>query len=236
MAKKDWLDWMQQDQAVMGCIKGACEDLQLPFIIGCKSSSKTWSKLMDVHKNSQNWINIHYWFEELYTKKYTDGTSMADHIASMLELKHNLEQAGEQIPDLYIARAMVLSLPKTQSWDIVKYTLFELAKIDSDTVATKLQVEANRHNRENGTGDSTLIAQGQKGKGGKGKDKGGGSWWKKGPQPDDICRKCGEKGHWASSHEEDTKKKKESRNVAISGQRDLGTRSIGQVYMATDGR
>lgn len=235
MAKKDWLDWMQQDQAAMGCIKGACEDSQLPFIIGCKSSSETWSKLMDIHKNSQNQINVHYWFEELYTKKYTDGTSMADHIASMLELKHNLKQAGKQIPDLYVARAMVLSLLKTQSWDIVKYTLFELAKIDSDTITMKLQVEVNHRNRKNGTGDSALIAQGQKGKGGKGKGKGGGSWWKKGPQPNDICRKCGEKGHWASSHEEDTKKK-ESGNVAISGQQDLGMRSIGQVYMATDGR
>lgn len=30
-ARKEWIDWLSRDQAVMGSIKGACEDTQLPL-------------------------------------------------------------------------------------------------------------------------------------------------------------------------------------------------------------
>jgi hypothetical protein len=44
---------------------------------------------------------------------------MADHIASMLDIKQQIIDVGETLEDLHVARAMVLSLPKTQSWDVI---------------------------------------------------------------------------------------------------------------------
>jgi len=75
----------------MGYIKGACEDVQLPYVIKSKTSMEMWKWLKMVHQTNQSQINIHYYFEEHYTWKYIDGSSMADHIATMLDLKHQIE-------------------------------------------------------------------------------------------------------------------------------------------------
>jgi hypothetical protein len=47
---------------------------------------------------------------------------MADHIATILDLKSQIQDAGKTLDNIHI-RAMVLSLPKTQSWDIIKIQL-----------------------------------------------------------------------------------------------------------------
>jgi len=142
--KKEWLEWLSKDQVAMGYMKGACEDSQLPYVVRCQTLKDMWEQLKTVHQMSQSRINIHYFFEDLYTWKYVDGSSMADHIAVMLDLKHRIEQAGEDIPDIHVARAMIISLPKTQTWDVVKITLFEVTKLTSEVVSSKLLQEANR--------------------------------------------------------------------------------------------
>jgi hypothetical protein len=64
----------------------------------------------------------------------------------MLDLKQQIIDAGETLKDLHVAHAMVLSLPKTQSWDVIKIQLFDVesAKLTSEAVSTKLQSKANR--------------------------------------------------------------------------------------------
>ena len=49
---------------------------------------------------------------------------MANHIAVILDIQHCIAQAGEQISDLHVAWAMILSLLKTLSWEIIKIQLF----------------------------------------------------------------------------------------------------------------
>jgi hypothetical protein len=143
--KKECIDWLLCDEAAQGVIKGACEDSHLPHIKNCTTSKELWEALRKVHVTNQACINIHYFFKDLYTRKYTDGTPMADHIAVMLDIKQQIVDAGEMIDDLHIARAMVLSLPKTQSWEIIKIQLFDIeaTKLTSELVSTKLQSEAN---------------------------------------------------------------------------------------------
>ena len=111
--KKDNLDWMLRDEAAKGLMKGACKDSQLPHVKDAKNSKDMWDALRKVHLTNQAHINAHYAFEDLYTRKYTDGTSIADHIAAMLDIKRQIMDAGEMLEDLHLARAMVLSLPKT---------------------------------------------------------------------------------------------------------------------------
>jgi hypothetical protein len=85
--RKDYLDWLFRDEAAQGVMKGACKDSQLPHVKDCTSAKEMWDTLKKVHVTNQAHINVHYYFEDLYTRKYVDGTPMADHIAAMLNIK-----------------------------------------------------------------------------------------------------------------------------------------------------
>jgi hypothetical protein len=154
---------------------------------------------------------------------------MGDHIVVMLDLKHRIEQAGEDLPDIHVARAIIISLLKTQTWDVVKITLFEVTKLTSEIVSSKLLQEANQRTREKSS-DTALIAQNRKGKG---CGKGGGRKLK----PDDECNYCHKKGHWANKckKQEVDEKAKGLANLAVDNLRNLGTREVGCVFMATNG-
>lgn len=113
---------------------------------GCKTAKEMWEKWKTVYVTHQQRIDVHYYFEELYTTKYVDGTPMADHIARILRLKQAIRDCGEEVNDLHIARALVLSLPRTPSWDVIKIQLFSLdsSELTSELVGARLQAEANR--------------------------------------------------------------------------------------------
>ncbi len=80
-AKKEWLDWSLRDQAAQGLMKGAAEPSQWPHVASSKTSKEMWDNWRKLYVTNQQKLNVHYYFEELYTTKYVDGTSMADHIA-----------------------------------------------------------------------------------------------------------------------------------------------------------
>jgi hypothetical protein len=95
-----------------------------------------WAELKKVHVKNQMKVNIHYHFKELFTCKYVDGTSMTDHIAAMLDIKHCITQAGEDIKDILVTQAIIISFPKTQAWEFIKISLFEVEKLTSEIVCT----------------------------------------------------------------------------------------------------
>ena len=70
---------------------------------------------------------------------------MADHIAAMLNLGQMITDAGEKLPDIHIACALILSLPQNQSWDVIKIQFFNLdsSKLTSAMVSTTLIAESN---------------------------------------------------------------------------------------------
>jgi len=184
--KRDYLDWSLRDEAAQGNIKNACEDSQLPHIKDATSAKHMWDTLKKIHITNHARINAHYAFEDLYTRKYLDGAPMADHVAAMLDVKRQIEDAGETLEDLHLARALVLSLPKTQSWDIIKIQLFDMEPntFTADTVSSKLQSEANRRAREAVGADTALYVQKKEPR------KRDGS-----PDPFYACRNNGHQGH-----------------------------------------
>jgi hypothetical protein len=203
-------------------MKGACEDSQLPHVKDCKSVKEMWDTLNKVHITNQAHINGHYYFEDLYTHKYVDGTPMADHIAAMLDIKQQINNVGESLNDIHITRAMVLSLLKTQSWDIIKIQLFdvELDKLTIDTVSTQLQSEANCRAHEKGASKTALYVQR---KDARKCEKGSG----KGPYA--VCHDGGHAGHKAEECPHDyknrdkakAKSQPQSTNFTVSNLRDL---------------
>lgn len=227
--KKEWLEWKLRDQAAQGLMKSAAESSQWPHVAECITAKDMWEKWKKIHVTNQQAINVHYFFEELYTRKYVDGASMADHVAAMIDIRQKITAAGETLPDVHVARALVLSLPRTQSWELVKIQLFSMdsKQLTSELVSTKLQSEANRRLREKTGGETALLAEKKKHKP-----------KKRGPKPDDVCNSCGEKGHWANKcphNEKADKRNGGSANYTTGNLRDLGLRELGQVYMALDG-
>jgi hypothetical protein len=91
-------------------MKGACEDSQLPHVKDSTSAKEMWDTLKKVHVTNQACINVHYYFKDLYTHKYMDGTPMADHIAAMLDIKQQITDAGESLNDVHVAQAVRATL------------------------------------------------------------------------------------------------------------------------------
>ncbi len=163
----------------------------------------------------------------------------------MLDLGLKIKAAGEAISDVHIARALVLSLPRTQSWELVKIQLFSKDTLTPDIVSTELQAQSNRtaHEKKSETalfaGKKQKFKSGGNGAGESSKKKGRSD---RGPKTGtgDECRYCHAKGHWANKcpkREEDEKKSGSgsgsgSANLAVGNLQDLGTREVGRLYFA----
>jgi len=166
--RKEYLDWLQKDQAAQGLMKGASDPAQWPHISTATTSKEMWEAWEKLYVKNQQALNVHYWFEDPYTRKYDESTPMADHIATMLDIGQKITGAGETLPDVHIARALVLSLPRTQTWEFVKTLLFSKETLTTEVVATELTAHATRAEREK-SNESVLYAASkrrqQKGKG-----------------------------------------------------------------------
>ena len=127
-AHREFLDWTARDKAASGIIRNGCEVSQWPHTIACKTSKEVWDMLQQFHRDNQIGIDVHYYFGELFTHKYVDGASMADHIVAIRDLQHKIMAAGETVPDLYVARALILSLPKTLAWEVIKIRLLSVTQ------------------------------------------------------------------------------------------------------------
>ena len=128
----------------MGSILAACKDLQHTFVLHCESSALMWAALKKVHVENQTKVNIHYYFEELFMRKYVDGASMPNHIAAMLDIKCHITQASKDLKDITVAQAIIISLPKTQTWEFIKISLFKVENLTFKIVCTQLMQEVNQ--------------------------------------------------------------------------------------------
>src|ERR1700731_4447206 len=73
---RDYLDWVSRDEAAQGLMRGTTNETQWPHVVDCTTSKEMWDSWKRVHQENQQKINVHYYFEELYTRKYTDDTPM----------------------------------------------------------------------------------------------------------------------------------------------------------------
>ena len=96
-------------------MKGAAESTQWLHVSKVDTSKDMWDIWQTMYVMNQQWINVHYHFEELYTCKYVDTMPMADHIAGMLDLGQKIMAAGESLLDIHVTCALILLLPHMQS-------------------------------------------------------------------------------------------------------------------------
>ena len=92
------------------------------------------------------------------------NTLIANHVTAMTDLSQCIKASGENLSDFIIACALLLSLSKTPSWDVIKAQIFQLnvSLFSSKNASTKLQIEANHYAHEKASGKTVLLATKQK--------------------------------------------------------------------------
>jgi len=112
----------------MGLIQGAIEFGQREHIQSATSSKEIWDHLCQLHITQRQDTNIHYYFQELYLKKWDKRTSMSDHIGLFLNLKYHIIEAGHKLDDILVVHAILHSLFYTNIWDIIRHNLLDKEK------------------------------------------------------------------------------------------------------------
>jgi len=98
-----------------------------------------WDCLRQLHVTQRQGTNIHYYFQELYLKKWDEHISMSDHIGSFLNLKHRIVEAGHKLDDILVVHAILHSLPHTNIWNVVRRNLLDKGKgLTLDILSTEL--------------------------------------------------------------------------------------------------
>ena len=126
--RNEHIQWLESDLAAMGLMRGAIEYGQREHIQSATSSKDMWDRLRQFHVTQRQDTNIHYYFQELYLKKWDERTSMSDHIGSFLNLKCRIAEAGHKLDDILIIYAIFHSLPRSNIWDVVKQNLLDKGK------------------------------------------------------------------------------------------------------------
>lgn len=158
---------------------------------------------------------------------------MMEHIGRLLDLQHRIVAAGEDCTDIYLARTICMSLPNTTNWEIVKSSIFQLPKdqFTLDTVKARVLSQANRETREKESETTHALLTVQRSRPPQKRPR-------KQPNANDECHYCHGKGHWANecpNCKSDDQLKGGNGSAAlanVSSLRDLGTRSVGHIYMA----
>src|SRR6266446_5284205 len=70
--KKEYLNWLQKDQAAQGLMKGASDPTQWPHVSKAATLKGMWEAWRKLYVMNQQPLNVHYWFEDLYTRKYNE--------------------------------------------------------------------------------------------------------------------------------------------------------------------
>jgi len=249
--KKEYLEWLWSDSAAMGLMRGAIEFGQREHIASASSSKDLWDCLHRTHVTQRQGINVHYHYQELYTKKWDEQTMMSDHIGSFLHLRRRINDSGQTLDNIHIIHAILLSLPHSSIWDIVKQNLLDKGTtLSLNIVTAELLSVHDRMERERILDETekrqksdqmALVAKSSLGTSTKSNTPGTKKKFKKGHfkpwrQPTNTtCYFCGEKGHWSS----DCPKKGESKDhhskpggsahIAIQPS---GSREVGKMLMA----
>ena len=130
---------MWSDSAVMGLMRGAIEFRQCEHIMNASSSKDLWDRLHSIYVTQHQGINVHYHYQELYMKKWDEQTTMSDHIGSFLHLRRRINDSGQTLDDIHVIHAILLSLPRSGLWDIVKQNLLDKGTaLTLDIVTTEL--------------------------------------------------------------------------------------------------
>ena len=242
LANEKFERWLNKDDAAMGLIRNAIEYTQRESIVSSKTSKLMWDQLKKDYVELQSGPNIHFYYRQLHTKQWDGNSSLSDHIGFYLGLRRRFIEVGHVPDDITIINTILLSLPNTPTWEVVKSDLLRRGtKLSINEVSAELMsvYERNTHEDAIAAKPLALVSKDDHGFGGRKftqKSTKKGIKPKRVPKPDDTCHNCGEKGHWSPQ----CAKPKISRDIDIGSANltinapEFRSREIGKVLMATN--
>jgi len=255
---KEWIclqnmhiQWLKSDLAAMGLMRGAIEFGQREHVQSATSLKEMWDRLCQLHVTQRQDTNIHYYFEELYLKKWDERTSMLDHIGSFLNLKRCIVEAGHKLDNILVVHAILHSLPHTNIWDVVRYNLLNKGKgLTLDILSAELISVHNysehdhlANEKENMLKSEQMALFTKLSSSSTRSEKR--PWRGKSNDKPPIrpsstkCHICGKEGHWAPKchskpfRRNDSYHPEGSANLAVERSISLGEREVGRMLMAS---
>ena len=254
LAVERYEKWLNKDDAAMGLMRNAIEYTQRESVISIDNSQSMWDHLRTNFLGQHSGINVYYHYQQLYSKKWDGTSSISDHIGFYMNIRRRFIEAGHRVDDITIVNALLLSLPRTPTWEVVKQSLLQQGqKLTLEAVTTELVMVHDRVVQEDiaegvdkrfktlalvSQSESSSPNRGKSGNnsGGKGGNKGGKNQASRKERarqlakPDDVCNRCGGKGHWSPVCDK-PKKTKDSAHLAVDNRSAEG-REVGKVFMA----
>ncbi|KAJ3557795.1 hypothetical protein NP233_g11654 [Leucocoprinus birnbaumii] len=249
--------WLNRDDAAMGLMKNAIEYTQHESIIDSNSSQDMWDRLHMSYFQQRSGINVHYLYQQLYSRKWNENSPISDHVSFYLSIRRQFIEAGHRVDDVTVINALLLSLPHTPTWEVVKQNLLykgpsltiENVTTELASVYDRLMLEDTADGVNKKTKTLALVStqsdsSRRPGKGGS-KQSGGRKKLsveerkaraKKYTKPEDICKKCGRKGHWSIVCHGEITKDPETAHLAVDDLAPSNSREARRVYMATTHR
>ena len=228
-------------------MKDAIKFRQHKHIVNISTSKEMWDPLHNIHITRHQGINIHYYYQELYTKKWDKHTTMSDYIGFFLNLHHHIIKAGQKLEDIYLIHPILLSLPCLTIWDIVKQNLLDKRKILTLDMVTAELIAVTDWNKWDHQAEETekkakaeqlalFVKSGSSGV--EGSSEGNKKRLKKSkrkPKPTDEYHRCHQKGHWNNNCPNVSNERKiseESANLTVDSLNLIGNCEVGKVMMA----
>ena len=127
---------------------------------------------------------------------------MPDHIGKMIDIRRRIVEGKGTMDDMMLAYAIFRSLPNDNvEWNVLKTSLIEKgSSLTLSQATTSLNGLYDRMTRNKGKTEHLALVAKSQGASNHGNTSGKKKTFKKktfNPKPDDICRTCGQKGHWS---------------------------------------
>ena len=100
--------WLNKDDAAIGLIQNAVKYAQNESIINCRSLMAIWEQLHINFVEQYSGVNIHYYYQELFLKKWDSHSSISDHLGSYYSIHRHFLEANYKVDDHTIINAIFL--------------------------------------------------------------------------------------------------------------------------------
>ena len=229
----------------MGLLNGSIDSTQSGHVANLSTSKKIWDTLYKINVKDQQSLNVYALVEEIWSINWDSTTPMPNHIGKMIDICHRIVEGKGAMDDMMLAYAIFRSLPNDNvEWNVLKTSLIEKGSgLTLSQATTSLNGLYDRMTRSRGRTEHLALVAKSHTASNHGNTSGKKKTSKKktfNPKPDDICRTCGQKGHWSPMCPQRKKKGGpsggsggRSANLAVGSSQSVGdNREVGMVWMA----
>ena len=144
--------WSEKDDLAYAEIVKMVDTTQDQHMKESMNAHELWVALETAHAGSYSGMAAFYVKVDMFDRKYTPGTSMADHLAFFETGNLRLTSAGEEFGDVLLAQLMLHSIPSSiETWNTVLTNILTNASstfpLTSFDVKAKLLAAAQRLQR-----------------------------------------------------------------------------------------